>query len=183
LNASTPWSVLSQCWLHIPLPDYRESPEHHTYEGSSLEDLPPIPIGLDEECEWLMRHGAIHGHRALNKYERDIQPALVEKLALGAKIQLPRSFRRFMSSPDLQSRVRSCTDCYLDPGERIVETIGSIPGHLVHFLRIPSRALTGIYTFFPAANPPCWYRRIYIATKLRTRIGSRIRLAGLSASI
>ena len=39
-----------------------------------------------------------------------------------------------MTHPELQSRVRSCTDCYLDPGERIVETIGSIPGHLVHFL-------------------------------------------------
>ena len=39
-----------------------------------------------------------------------------------------------MTHPELQSRVRSCTDCYLDPGERIVETIGSIPGHLLHFL-------------------------------------------------
>src|SRR5258706_6874993 len=39
-----------------------------------------------------------------------------------------------MTHPELQSRVRSCTDCYLDPGERIVETIGSIPGHLIHFL-------------------------------------------------
>ena len=39
-----------------------------------------------------------------------------------------------MTHPELQSRVRSCTDCYLDPGERIVDTIGSIPGHLVHFL-------------------------------------------------
>ena len=134
MNASAPWSVLSQSWLHIQLPGYRESPEHHTYEGSSLEDLPPIPIGLDEECEWLMRHGAIYGHGALNEYERDIQPALVEKLALGANIALPHSFRRFMSSPELQSRVRSCTDCYLDPGERVLETIDSIPGHLVHFL-------------------------------------------------
>ena len=30
--------------------------------------------------------------------------------------------------------MRSCTDCYPYPGERIVETIGAIPGHLIHFL-------------------------------------------------
>ena len=30
--------------------------------------------------------------------------------------------------------MRSCADCYLDPGERIVETTGAIPGHLIHFL-------------------------------------------------
>lgn len=134
MNASAPWSILSQCWLHIELPGYRESSEHHTYEGSSLEDLPSIPVGLDDECHWLMKHGTEYGHGGLNRYERDIQPALVEELARGAHVELPRSFHQFMSSPELQSRVRSCTDCYLDPGERIVETIGSIPGQLVHFL-------------------------------------------------
>jgi len=64
----------------------------------------------------------------LDRYERDIQPPNVEKLALAAHVELSRSFRRFMISAELQSRVRSCTDCYLDPGERIVETIGSIRG-------------------------------------------------------
>jgi hypothetical protein len=99
-----------------------------------LEDLPPIPIGLDDECQWLMNHGTAYAHGGLNQYEREIQPVYAENLALGAHLRLPQSFRRFMSSFELQSRVRSCTDCYLDPGERIVETIGSIPGHLVHFL-------------------------------------------------
>ena len=131
---SNSWSSLPQRWVHVQLPGYRELPEHHTYEEFRLEELPAIPIGLDDDCEWLMRNGRANPHGGLNQYERNIQPPNVEKLALAAHVELPRSFRRFMSSAELQSRVRSCTDCYLDPGERIVETIGSIPGNLVHFL-------------------------------------------------
>jgi hypothetical protein len=53
---SNSWSSLPQRWSHIQLPGYRELPEHHTYEGSRLEDLPPIPIRLEDDFEWLMRH-------------------------------------------------------------------------------------------------------------------------------
>ena len=109
-------------------------PEHHTYEESRLEALPPIPIELDDECAWLTSHGRAHSGAGLDQHEREIQPSDVERLASRANLRLPHSFSRFMSSAELQSRVRSCTDCYLDPGERILETVGSIPGHLVHFL-------------------------------------------------
>jgi hypothetical protein len=108
--------------------------QHHTYESSRLEDLPSIPIELDDDCAWLIRHGTVHAVDGLHNYERDIDPGNVEKLALEAEIKLPRSFLRFMTTPELQSRVRSCTDCYLDPGERMVQTVGGIPGSLVHFL-------------------------------------------------
>ena len=131
---SAPWSSLLHGWIHVQLPGYRELPNYHTYEGFPLEELPPIPIELDDNCAWLMIHGMPYFQGGLNLYERDIQPAAVEQLALGAGLDLPASFQTFMSSPQLQSRVRSCTDCYLDPGERIVETVGSIPGYLVHFL-------------------------------------------------
>jgi hypothetical protein len=134
VDESGPWSALPHRWVHIQLPGYRQLPEHHTYESSRLADLPPIPIKLDNECEWLRSHGQVHAYGGLDQYERDIQPSSVENLAQLAQIELPRSFRLFMTDPDLQSRVRSCTDCYLDPGERIVETIGAIPGHLIHFL-------------------------------------------------
>ena len=134
MKVSFPWSAMPQRWLRVQLPGYREFPERHTYDGFRLEELPPIPVELDEECEWLMRYGKSYFTGGLNQYEHDIQPALIEKLALTRQIKLPHSFQRFMSSPELQSRVRSCTDCYLDPGERIVETIGSVPGHLIHFL-------------------------------------------------
>jgi hypothetical protein len=81
-----------------------------------------------------MRHGTSYDRGGFDRYERDIQPCTVEHLARAARPELPQSFRRFMVSKELQSRVRSCTDCYLDPGERIIETSGSICGHVIHFL-------------------------------------------------
>jgi hypothetical protein len=120
--------------VHIDLPGYRETPEHSTYAASKIEDLPPIPIELDDACAWLMSNGTIHEKDGLHRYEFDLQPAIIVEIAREKGLDLPLSFIRFMSSPELQSRVRSCTACYLDPGERIVPTIGGIEGSLVHFL-------------------------------------------------
>jgi hypothetical protein len=133
LTDSGAWNSLPRSWRHVPLPRYREAKDLTTYEAFEFEDLPPIPIELDEDCAWLLKHGTEHEH-GLSCYERDCNPATVEGLANGAGVELPRSFFRFMCSPALQSRVVSVTDCYLDPGERIVETVGSIPGRLIHFL-------------------------------------------------
>lgn len=88
----------------------------------------------DDDCEWLRKHGTPRAIGSLNQYERVIQPSAVEELALETRVQLPRSFSHLMCAPERQSRVRSCTYCYVDPGERIVETIGAIHGHLVHLL-------------------------------------------------
>ena len=137
MAAPNPWSSLPRVWVHMPLPGYRELSDYSTYQGFPVEELPPIPIDLDDECAWLLRKGTLHLDYGLHRHERafpPLPPATVEELARQSNLELPHSFRRFMSSEDLQSRVCSCTDCYLDPGERIVETTGSMPGHLIHFL-------------------------------------------------
>jgi hypothetical protein len=126
-----PWSTLRQSWSHISLPGYREF--SGTYQSYPTNTLPPIPIELDDDCQWLITHSIAQGP-GLNQYERDLQPATIIEMARRAGVDLPRSFARFMSTPDLQSRVRSCTDCYLDPGQRVVPTVGAIPGHLIYFL-------------------------------------------------
>ncbi len=132
-----PWSSLLRSWVHVQLPGYRELPGYTTYQGFHFENLPPIPIFLDDDCEWLMEHGTPHNDDGLNHYDSAsslLPPAKVLELARGSNIELPRSFCRFINTPELQSRVRSCTLCYLDPGERVLETVGSVPGHLIHFL-------------------------------------------------
>jgi len=124
-------------WVHIKLQGYRELSDYFTYQGFPVEELPPIPIDLDDDCAWLLREGMPHLGDGLHRHERafpPLPPATVEVLAKQSNLELPGSFRRFMSCQDLQSRVCSCTDCYLDPGERIVETTGSLPGLLIHFL-------------------------------------------------
>jgi hypothetical protein len=128
---SSPWATLRQAWCHVGLPGYREF--LGTYQSFPASELPPIPISLDEDCDWLIRYGSEQAG-ALDRYERDIRPSTVIELAAQAGVELPRGFLRFMVDPELQKRVRSCTDCYLDPGGHIVKTVGSIPGDLIHFL-------------------------------------------------
>src|SRR4051794_19962618 len=118
---SNHWSVLPQIWIHIGLPGIRESGRRATYEVFPASELPDIPIELDDDCDWLARYGVAHS-TGLNRYQNG-DPAFVVQLALEASIQLPKSFRRFMLSEELQARVRSVTDCYLDPGERVVKTV------------------------------------------------------------
>ena len=131
---SSAWAVLPQQWLRIDLRGYLEPDGIHTYCGFAINELPAIDIDLDDNCDWLLKFGTPQAN-GLNQYEpHSLQPPIVSELAGQVGISLPKSFERFMSAPTLQERVRSCTDCYLDPGERIVETIGAIPGHLVHFL-------------------------------------------------
>jgi len=176
----SPWSALPHRWIHVQLPGYRQLPQHNTYESSQVADLPLIPIGLDDHCEWLRTHGLVHAQGGLNQYERDIQPSFVEELVLRAHIQLPKSFRRFMTHPELQSRVRSCTDCYLDPGERIVETIGSIPGHLVHFLSDSQSCSHWYLHILHRGDSACSYHQTCTVSKSKTHIGLRIPLAILN---
>jgi hypothetical protein len=127
------WSALRQSWVHIELPGIRELAKRATYGSFPVAELPEIPIELDDACHWLERYGVSQSN-GLDRHEHDLDPTFVQELASEANIRLPDSFRRFMVSQDLQSRVRSATDCYLDPGERVVRTIGSLQGHLIHFL-------------------------------------------------
>jgi hypothetical protein len=131
---TNPWSALQQIWLSVGLPGFHSET---TYQGYQLEKMPAIPIKLDDDLMWLYINGTPRPGNGLDgrdEFAKPLPPATVVNLAKELNLPLPASFSQFMTSPDLQSRVRSCTDCYLDPGERIVETIGSIPGYLMHFL-------------------------------------------------
>ena len=128
------WFSLPHVWLSIGLPGFEKL---STYQGYPLEIMPGIPIALDEDLLWLVQHGHPHPAQGMdqwNSHAKLLPAAMAIDLASRQNVGLPVSFRRFMTSPDLQARVRSCTDCYLDPGQRIVETVGSLPGHLIHFL-------------------------------------------------
>ncbi|HEY2468220.1 MAG TPA: hypothetical protein VGI45_10355 [Terracidiphilus sp.] len=128
------WSNLPHLWLSIGLPGFEK---RSTYQGYPLDFMPEIPIDLDEDLSWLLKNGQAHPGQGLDQWDMYAMPkpaALAIELAARQNIVLPASFRQFMTSPNLQSHVRSCTDCYLDPGERMVETIGSLAGYLIHFL-------------------------------------------------
>lgn len=132
--AIDPWLHLPHLWLSVGLPGFEwES----TYQGYPLDRMPKIPIKLDEELSWLYTYGIPHPRLGLDQADEHVKPlppAAAIDMAERENVPLPAPFRRFMSLPDLQSRVRSCTACYLDPGQRVLETVGSLSGRLIHFL-------------------------------------------------
>ena len=118
-------------WWGVELPGYREG--LGTYTLYSYEELPPIQEAVDDSFVWLEAHPqwqASISEYAYNQQER----ASIESLQEQAGVALPAAFHTFMASKELQRRVRSCTDCYLELGDRPVRTAGATPGYLIHFL-------------------------------------------------
>ena len=126
------WSNLPHIWTSIGLPGLAKK---STYQGYPLHVMPSIYIELDDDLSWLTRYSEVYADQGLHQLEGWVPPpASVLQIAEAKKVKLPAAFSRFVTSSDLQSRVRSCTACYLDPGQRAVETTGSLSGHLIHFL-------------------------------------------------
>ena len=123
-------------WWSFELPRYRPHPRRSTYSLFSYEDLPPISEKLDDNFEWLWSQ-PIKKRSLLEGCASDGSTPDLSKLAeIAAEIpvRLPSPFTVFMDSTKLHHRIRSCTDCYLELPEYVVETKGRIEGYLIHFL-------------------------------------------------
>lgn len=123
-------------WWSFDLGTYR--PCDSTYCLFSVADLPPIPWPLDATLGWLPPLSETI-ERQMTVYRND--PAArgrVDAIAAEAArrgLTLPRPFARFMSTPELQDRIPSCTACTFELGDQIVACPGSEGAYIVSFLR------------------------------------------------
>ncbi len=134
--------MLRRSWYAFNLPEHREC--RRTYCHFGYDELPPAPKELDAGFGWLLRQ-PVHAYSLADAGEvedDDGNPIEGSKPDLGrldefersVRAPLPRPFQAFIRSPDLQRRVRSCTECFLDLADRPVGTTGSEEGSLIHFL-------------------------------------------------
>jgi hypothetical protein len=94
-------------WFAFSLPGYREYPTLPTYGMFSYDELPPVG-GLPDDFSWLKEeptHEASLTGEALDRTKPDL-PKL-SKITADLSMPLPRAFMSLVSSPDLQSKVRS----------------------------------------------------------------------------
>jgi hypothetical protein len=125
-------------WWSFDLPGARGC--DGTYCLSSYAALPPLEAALQGDFRWLGAleenlEDAMSVHRrpeAQTRVEANLDRLLVHAGQLGLK--LPAPFVRFMGSPALQQRVPSCTACYFDLPERIVQSPAGDGGYLIRFL-------------------------------------------------
>ena len=115
-------------WYGQGLGGYR--PCESTYDCYPPDELPPIRVPLTGTFDWL---------RAAPKRVRSIagDPGKTDdelaKLVAAVPVGLPAEFVEFLRSPELWSRIRSVTDCYLHLDEAAGEIRGG-SGRLVRFL-------------------------------------------------
>ncbi|MDX2060766.1 MAG: hypothetical protein SFV24_23340 [Gemmatimonadales bacterium] len=90
-------------------------PDIGTYGRYSYDQLPPVPFDLLGGFEWLEQAPPLADHIGTEKAAENPGALTVLRDACRrAGLTLPISFDRYLSTPALWSRVRSCTDCYLD---------------------------------------------------------------------
>jgi hypothetical protein len=117
-------------WLGQRLGDVRPGP--NTYNAYPTNSLPKLQFEFRGDFRWLADLPT-----AANTIGPvpDADVALTQALldAGHLSVGVPETFISFVRRPDLQQRVRSCTDCYLDisPGLAVFESAG---GYLLRFL-------------------------------------------------
>lgn len=102
-----------------------------TYGRYAFEALPPIPRELTGDLEWLA------GQPTPAEWSIGTEPVAelpeLEAACDRLGLSLPPAFLDFMRSAELQSKIRSCTACYVDVGPVPARAPGA-DGHLIRFL-------------------------------------------------
>lgn len=130
-----PLDQLARTWASCELPGYRPHPaKYATYSGFEYDELPPIERALDDDLAWLECERAVEPSIASDQpgRAREATSTNLSGLLADEFLALPPSFTAFVGDLDLQQRVRSCTDCYLDLGDFVVDVEGA--GSLIHIL-------------------------------------------------
>jgi hypothetical protein len=100
-------------WWGQGLADVR--PKVGTYGRYPQRNLPPLPFELRGDFAWLGDQKSRTGNIAREKRAENAEAlSALPRDAAGKGLILPTEFLEFQRSPDLQRRIRSCADCFLD---------------------------------------------------------------------
>lgn len=127
---------LNYAWWFCDLPGYRPHPSGspRTYSPFDYNELPAIEQTLDDQLAWLAEQPVAEQHsiaEAVRPMRAATSANLVELIS-GTGITVPHTFEALITGVDLQRRVRSRTDCYLDLGNFVFTAPDG--GKLIHFL-------------------------------------------------
>ncbi|NJL13369.1 MAG: hypothetical protein HC913_10450 [Microscillaceae bacterium] len=149
-------------WYGVDLPDIR--PIDATYGGEPFAQLPPVdPLHLDGSFRYLSKQVVQEIDEKVPEYvdktfkpsgQADIfapKPKWQKKLAaiqqsLPEHLILPEAMVRFMSAPEAQNLIPSCTACYFDlPDEALPFRFLGEDGYLFYFYRDQQDCLFWFY--------------------------------------
>lgn len=133
-------SPFRTAWWSFELPGYRACDS--TYCLFPYDSLPPLDQSLFRgDFQWLAPLGDMMQERmAIYRPPEEeaikLGPRLNQLAASAARLglHLPAAFLAFMESPHLLNQIPSCTACYFDLAERIVQIPVEDGGYLIRFL-------------------------------------------------
>jgi hypothetical protein len=131
-------NVLTFTWPSFDLPGVRShGSDFATYSAFPSTDGNLINVALDDEFAWLAGEAPVSEWSISFVEDRNAELSVPEKIEMvtgNSRYSLPPSFTYFIKHPELHRRIRSCTGCYLELPNWIVETGGVEHGYLIHFL-------------------------------------------------
>jgi len=99
---------------------------------NSARDQHPLPFKLDGSFSWLRKFPLHKEHiGVLRQKKLQSQFKKIESVSLLSGIPLPPDFVSFITDIDLQAKIRSISDCYLDLAANFLPLRD---GHLLRFL-------------------------------------------------
>ena len=140
-------------WMMFGLPDLR--PSSHTYEQTDYNSLPRV-LQIDVNLEWLTPlHPKVDkkmrvyrpDEEARKMYTRNRERIMAEARALN--LALPNTFVQLTGSFELQDRIPSCTACYFDLPEKVIESPFRAGDHIIRFLN-DQQVCVCWYLYLPA---------------------------------
>lgn len=143
-------------WFSIELKGFRNMREFRTYDAFSYEELPPLPLPSQSFCgdfEWL-KASELQAVDEEEAVDLDSQIERLVTLASQIGLSLPEEFVRFMKSPDLPNRIRSCTGCFFELPDEIIENPAGAGGFLIRFLS-DSQGCLFWYLYLNGAGEHC----------------------------
>jgi hypothetical protein len=96
--------------------------------------LPPLPYRFSESLDWLTKAQPHSRNIGEQRSKENVEAfAELQSICEIKSIRLPAAFTKLLSTPSLQQRIRSNTDCFLDLCPNVVpSSVGH--GYLIRFL-------------------------------------------------
>lgn len=144
-------------WMMFGLPDLR--PSRHTYELTDYNSLPQVPQ-IDPHLTWLIPlHPKIDKEMRVYRPDEEYRKTYMKKReriiaeARALELALPDTFVQLSGSFELQDRIPSCTACYFDLPEKVIESPFRAGDHIIRFLN--DQQVCGCwYLYLPADESP-----------------------------
>jgi hypothetical protein len=144
-------------WMSFGLPDLR--PSSHTYEQTDYDSLPRVPP-IGPHLAWLTPlHPKIDEEMRVYRPDEEARRRYMEKRgrimaeARAMNLALPDTLVRLTGSFDLQDRIPSCTACYFDLPEKVIESPFRAGDHIIRFLN-DQQVCVCWYLYLPADESP-----------------------------